>query len=248
MATVVRKIAWQWDRAGRNLWANITTNNGQLVRVGFPLGQVALTFDEELGRCGIVEPAQVGDYESVDGFLSRVRRVAKRAVKRVKQAPHAYTRAATRGFVPRAVFRRVAPKALQRTQRRLERAAISAQRRAERTGKKYGMAAARSKTLGAGLGAAAVAFPAVGGPALGAWTAANRAVKIYDQAQAARQAIQRGVRNPQTMAAAARGVAMQQAARRLPYSQDPRARMAYQAMRSIPYVQRSPWAQPSRYY
>lgn len=240
MSTVVRKIVWQWDRVGVKLWANLFTAEGQLIRVGFPLSQVAMTFDEELGRCGLECPAMVGDYESVDGFLSRVKRATRSAVKTVKRSPRTYTRAMTRGFIPQAVFRRVAPVAVQRAQQRLARQAVHYQQQAQQYGVKYGMAAARSKQLGAGLGVAAVAFPAVGGPALGAWVAANRAVTVYDQAMAAKRAIQQGQRDPRSMAAAAQGIAMQQAMQRLPVlaQTDPRARLAMQALRTIPAQRR----------
>lgn len=237
MSTTAKSIQWQWDRGGRKLWAHIHTSNGQKVSVGFPLSTVAMTFDEELGRCGCVEPAMVGDYESVDGFLSRVKRVAKKATP--KKLIASTTRSATRGFVPQAVWKKAVPKAIQKTHAKLAQKAVQAHQAGYDYGKKYGMAAARSKTLGAGLGATAVAFPAVGGPALGAWVAANRAVTAYDRAMAAKQQIQRGLKNPQAVAALAKGQAVQAAVRRLPYSTDPRARFATQALRSIPQVRRA---------
>lgn len=249
MATTAKHIQWKWDRGQRKLWATILTNHGQTVRVGFPLSKVAMTFDEELGRCGCHEPPMVGDYESVDGFLGRVKRVARRAARKAKPKKliASTTRSATRGFVPRKVFKAAVPKAIQRTHRRLAKQAVAAHQTGYRHGKRYGMKAARSKKVGAALGATAVAFPAVGGPALGAWTAANRAVTYYDQARAAKQAIQRGARNPQTLSTLARGQRVQQAARRLPFSRDPRARMLLGAMQSIPHTRR--YAQyANRYY
>lgn len=258
MSTLVKKIVWQWDRVGAKLWANMFTANDQLIRVGFPLGMVAMTFDEELGKCGLECPAMVGDYESVDGFLSRVKRAASGAVRSVKKSPAVYTRAMTRGFVPKAVFDRVAPVAVRRAQQRLARTAVQYQSQAMKYGARYGMAAARSKQLGAGLGVAAVAFPAVGGPALGAWVAANRAVTVYDQAQAARRALQAGSRDPRAAAMASRGLVAQQAMQRLPAlaQSDPRARLAIRALQSIPtrpdppyspgYP--SPYPYPGRWY
>jgi hypothetical protein len=221
---------------GAKLGANMFTAHGQLIRVGFPLGTVAMTFDEELSACGIDCPALVGDYESVDGFLSRVRRATKKVSRVVKRSPAVYTRAMTRGFIPQAVFKRIAPAPIRRAQQRLARQAVQIQGQALKYGARYGMQAARSKQLGGALGVAAVAFPAVGGPALGAWVAANRAVSYYDQAQAARRAIQGGSRDPAQIALANRGYLTQQAFQQLPAraQTDPRALLAYQALRSIP--------------
>lgn len=235
------------------LWACIYTSNGDTVKVGFPLSHVAMTFDEELGKCGLVEPAQVGDYESVDGFLSRVRRAARKVATKA-------TRTATRGFIPKPVYKRVVPKAIRRTQARLAKRAVHL---AERTGyglarrgvrtalaparpylrkaqryaplaQRYALRAARSKALGAGLAGAAVAFPAVGGPGLAAWTAANRAVNVYDRGRQAARARAAGARDPRTLSQQAAGMAQQQAIQRLSRSQDPRAQFATAALRSIP--------------
>jgi len=250
MATTARSVSWHWDRGVGKLVATVETTNGQTVRVKFPLSHVACTFDEELSACGIVEPAQVGDYESVDGFLSRIRRVAKKTVGKA-------TRVAGRGFVPKKVYKRVVPKAIRRAQSRLQKKAMSLASRAERyprrylkraarpyarqakrygrrygrVAKRYGFKAARSKALGAGLAGAAVAFPAVGGPALAGWTAANRAVAQYDRAK---RLVAAGRRDPAALRDIAMGRAAQMAAQRASRSHDPRAQYAVAALRSIP--------------
>lgn len=232
--TTAERIDWRWDRGRNRLTASILTSNGQTVRVHFPLSHVAMCFDEELGRCGIVEAPMVGDYESVDGFLSRIKRVTRKSSRRVKKATRGIKRSAGRGFIPKAIHKRVVPKFVRRAQSRLNTAAWRAAGTVKKYGKKYGMKAARSRALGSALGATAVAFPAVGGPALGAWAVANRAVKAHDTAKAAARQLERGVRNPRAIAAAARGRAVQSAVRALPARQDPRSRMALAALRSVP--------------
>lgn len=237
MAATIKKLVWQWDRVGQKLWANLITKEGQLIRVGFPLGHVSMIFDEELGNCGIYEPAQVGDLESVDGFLSRVKRIGRKASRTVthpKKLIGAATRAATRGYIPKSVFDRVAPKVVRRTQQRLAKQAVRLHRAGYSAAKKYGLKAARSKQLGAALGASAVAFPAVGGPALGAWMAAHRAAQVYDAGQAARKQLQSGARNQHLVSAVQRSAQVQRSVRQLPYASDPRARMLASAFQSIP--------------
>lgn len=227
MSTTAERIDWRWDRGRNRLTAAILTSNGQTVRVHFPLSHVAMCFDQELGRCGIVEAPMVGDYESVDGFLSRIKRATRKATRGIK-------RSAGRGFIPKAIQKKVVPKFVRRAQSRLTGAAFRAADTVHRYGKKYGMKAARSRALGSALGATAVAFPAVGGPALGAWAVANRAVKAHDAAKAAGRQLQRGIRNPRAMATVARGRAVQSAVRALPGRNDPRSRMALAALRSVP--------------
>lgn len=99
---VLRKMAWRWDRPRRLLWWSATTSDGQTVEVGIPLEQVSLAFQHELaqadvqeeisacaGSMGAVEilgAIEIIAPESVDGFLSGIKRAAKRATRPVRRA------------------------------------------------------------------------------------------------------------------------------------------------------------------
>lgn len=211
---VIRAIAWSWDRARGIAWARARLSDGQTFAVGVPLSTVVATFDAELQAAGVHEPASIGECASVSGLFGRIKRLSRTASRATKRA----TRRATKRL-NKKVWR-------------------SAKKWGGRyTGytyaKKYAMKAARSKELRAGLGVAAVAMPAVGGPALGAWVAANRAVAQYDQGKAALQRVRRGLRSPQAMRAIRSAATVQRAARGLARSRHPAARMYSSALRSL---------------
>lgn len=205
----LRSISWQWDHQRRILWARATMTDGQTWGIGIPLARVVAEFDTALLEEGIHEPAELGACYSVAGFFGRVKRLAKKATRPVR-------------------------KAVTRTTGRLTRTVTRTVSRYARPVGRYALQAARSRRVGMALGVAAMACPAVGGPALAAWSAANRAAAIYDQAQSARRQIATGRSTPAALAAVNRGMQVQQVVRALPYSSDPRARFAIAALKSMP--------------
>jgi len=186
--------------------------------VSIPAETIHSILDESLTEEGIYSPPELGEDMSLDGLFSRVRRI-RRTIER-KTGVAKVRRVATKAFVPPV---------LRRAHQKIQRTAHRAIDRAERYGTQYGMAAARSRALGAGLGVAATAFPAVGGPALGAWMLANRAVAAHDQA---RRAMAAGRRlSPAALRNAQYATRQIQQIRRNPYN--PRNQLMQAAYRSI---------------
>lgn len=244
---------WRWNRAQNALIADVEiVGCPKPYAVHFPVKQVALDYVQILGDCG-VHPEEVGfvdivshEHESVDGFLSKVRRSIKRAVKSpVKTIRRTAVRQIKKPFRPSTYTKGIPfePKALRRARRRvMGRRLRGLEDRYSRHAKaaasyahRQALRAARSKALGSGLGVAATAFPAVGGPALGAWVVANRYAAYHDQAKAlAKQVRGRGRVPPRAQAVIARGMKAKRNFQRLRGMQhDPRARMLLGALRSM---------------
>lgn len=231
---------WRWNRGLNTLVAQVEIVGSPDMEVHIPIERVSMDYAEILGDLGYdrVSCAEVGAMSSVDGFLSKVRRIAKRSVKGVKRQvttgiPYepAFVRSARRKLLGRRL------NALHdRYRGKVHRAVMRSQQVASR----YGKAAARSKQLGAALGGAAVAFPAVGGPALAAWTAGNRYVTYADQAKRALRSAKVSRVTPQQRAMISRGRQVVQGLRRAQSMQgDPRAQMLMAALKSLP-AQRAP--------
>lgn len=91
----------------------------------------------------------------------------------------------------------------------------------------------RSKYTTAALGAVAVAFPAVGGPALLAQQAAARAAAAVETAKQAKNLVERGVRTVGVVRAAHAGSQVVRNVQRLAQSNNPAARMAIAALQSV---------------
>lgn len=90
----------------------------------------------------------------------------------------------------------------------------------------------RSKYTTAALGAVAVAFPAVGGPALLAQQAAARVAAAAEKANQARKLAASGVRSARVISVAKNGPRLASNVRRLAASNSPAARMAVAALKS----------------
>lgn len=229
-------INWRWNRGLNTLVAQVDIVGSTPVEVHIPIERVSMDYAEILGDLGYdrVSCAEVGSMVSVDGFLSKVRRIAKRTVKAAKKQATTgipYEPKFVRNARSKILGKRLSGLA-DRYRSKVERALVRSQQMATR----YGKQAARSRQLGAALGGAAIAFPAVGGPALAAWTAGNRYVTYADQAKRALQARRTGQRvTPQQRAQIARG---QQVVRGLQRAQtmyaDPRAQMLMAALKSLP--------------
>lgn len=226
-AVVIRRVQGRWDRGRNILWFDFDTSDQQTYSVGFPLARVAACFYEELqaqpeaqtevGRCNIGLVDIIGDPDiygpdTVDGFLSGITRALKKATRPVRRAIKRTTRK----------LRRKAWRGL--------KTAWKGTRYMGKYAARYGRMAARSKALGYGLGALSVACPAVGGPALAAWTVANRADKML---RAAETVAKRGPRNAAERALLGRARTYKRRGRRIARSNAPAARMLMAGFRSI---------------
>lgn len=184
MQAILKKITWNWDRSRNLLWWNARFTDGQKISVGIPLARVAATFYEELEKPDIqAELEQTGALEilgcefmgtsiqapeTVDEFLEFTGGLWGSIKKSVGGAVKSAAKAT--GLEP-------VRKAAARAQGKLSKGAWKVAKETV----KYTRKAAESKYVGAGMLALSVACPAVGGPALAAWTVANRVnAKIKD--------------------------------------------------------------------
>src|SRR5512139_3981364 len=196
---MLKSVEWQWDRKSCILWASATVSDGRSYAIGIPLAHVVRTFEVSAAEVGLCAPPFVGDVDSVEGFLSGIKKLAKSAGRTVT-------------------------KAVKKTQKALAKGVAAA-------GK-----VVSSKYTRIGVGALAVAFPAVGAPALAALTAANSAYATYRKADSALQSAKViGKATGQTARAISKGANVQRSVKLLAYraQQDPNARMAIAALKSV---------------
>lgn len=192
------RITWTWDERRNTLTAHTVCPSGKRIRVDFAVPVVAAVFEQELGRCvplgTVMILPELGETITVLGFLKRIKKIARK----VAPAP--------------------VKKAMAFTTKRLTPHVQRAARVADRVGR-GAVKVASSPAFGAAAGGLAVAFPAVGGPAVAAYLAANKAqqaIKTYDQV---RSAVSRGRQLP--------------AARNLPQLAQ-RAQHVRQSVRALP--------------
>jgi len=225
---------WRWNRAHNALVADVEVLGGGNYEVRFPVAQVARDYAQVLGDCGCT-PEEVGfvdviGNESVDGFLSKIRHAASRTVH---HAVREVTHPKAIPFEPHAL-RKARRRVMGKRLRGLERRYTHTASRAAALANKAALRVGRSKQLGAGLGIAATAFPAVGGPALGAWVAANQYARYHDQAQQVVRSLGGHTPSPHARRIIKRGMHAKQAFKRLRFKQDdPRARLLLGALRSM---------------
>lgn len=196
---MLNRIEWQWDTKSCILWAQATVSDGRSYSIGIPLAHVVRTFEASAAEVGILEPAFVGDVDSVEGLFSGIKKLAKSAGKAVGKAVKSTQKALAKGVA--------------------------------KAGK-----VVTSKYLRYGVGALAVAFPAVGAPALAALSAANAAYATYQKGdQALKSAKTLGKATAQTSRAIARGANVQRSVQALAAKakQDPNARMALAALKTV---------------
>lgn len=97
------------------------------------------------------------------------------------------------------------------------------------------VAIVKSKLTTYALSGLAAVVPAVGAPALAAQLAAKKALDMYEQAKAAKSALQNGAKKtPQLVAAVARGGSIMRSVQSLSRISTPQARFAAAALRSLP--------------
>jgi hypothetical protein len=155
MERILKTVSWNWDRPSCVLWGHATFTDGSTASVGVPLAKVVSTFELHAAEQGITAAPYVGAVDSVDGFFSGLKRLAKKAYKGVKKA-------------------------------------VKATRKTLAKGIKAAGSVVQSKLLKTAVSGLAVAFPAVGGPALAALTAANAAYGSYKKAGSAITAVSKG--------------------------------------------------------
>jgi hypothetical protein len=96
---IIRDMSWEWDRARNLLWWRVRLTDGRSCAVGIPLAHVALTFQQAMREPDVTSelPASMGAIdilgdidimapESVDGFLSGIKKAFKKASRGVKKA------------------------------------------------------------------------------------------------------------------------------------------------------------------
>jgi hypothetical protein len=99
---------------------------------------------------------------------------------------------------------------------------------------KIGKAIAKSKLVGAALGAVATVFPAVGGPALAAWVVANRVVAAAEAAEKAAKRIKQGIGTAADLLAVKHGKAAAHQLKQLAHDKRPAARLLVAAVHAVP--------------
>jgi hypothetical protein len=199
----VRTIDRHWDRANNRFVVQVGLSNGRKVGIAFPMGHMHIALDESLSELGYYEPCQMG--EEYETIGSFFGRI-KKLVKKVG----------------RKISRSAIGKVYSKTIGKAEHLALT-----------VGRKLARSKAVGAIAGAAATVFPAVGGPALAAWTVANRAMAIKDKADRAAALLRRGIKNPKLLAQVAQGKRVQQTIANAAKSRSPFGGLIVQSLKSV---------------
>jgi hypothetical protein len=88
MDVIVQKLSVSLDRHNNLLWFRGKTIDGYEWGVGFPVGHVVLTFDQEAQAAGMAPRTVLGDVEitSMDGFWSKIKKAVSSPVKVVSHA------------------------------------------------------------------------------------------------------------------------------------------------------------------
>ena len=150
--TIVRELAFHFDRESEMIVFQGTMQDGSGFQVAFPISHVSTVFDQHAQAMGYANVAIMGDVATIDGFFGKI--------------THAI------GHGMRSVY--------DHTIRTVGTHAAHYGRAGLHFVGHEGQALARSKTFGTVLGGVAVCFPAVGAPALAAWGAAHTAMAMKD--------------------------------------------------------------------
>lgn len=160
---------FEWTSQGLAVWAR--GNNGERVRVHFPLHQIDLVFQRETARVGCPLGPTVGDY-SVGGLFKKIGRGIKKAARTV-------TRPVTKTL----------------SKSKFGRGILSAGDRILKTAGKVAKGVktvVRSKAFRGVLAGAAVAFPAIA-PGVAALEAAQQVMDRVEKGKKAVEKIAKGV-------------------------------------------------------
>lgn len=194
----VQSVELNNDFINNCIRAKVVLTNGLEYKVKVPLGRVIAHFEKALESEGVAVPDTVSGHDTLAGFYDEVgfsfKKLGKKASGIAKKATRGVARTATkavtdvsRGRIPLKVAEKHRQKFLKTKAGKLTRKGYGA-------AKKTGVQAARSKALGAVLavGSAIPVVNAVSGPALAAWTIANRADAIAMAAKRASDNARKG--------------------------------------------------------
>jgi hypothetical protein len=193
----IERVVLLNDYKGNCIRATVTMG-GQDYKVKVPLHKVIMSFERALEAEGIPVPDTVSGHDTLAGFYDEVgfsfKKLGKKAVGVAKKATRSVAKTAT-GAVKDVVRGRVPIKPIEKHRQKFLRTKVGKlTSQVYKTGKHGAVQAARSKALGAVL-AAGTAVPivnAVSGPALAAWTIANRADAVAMAAKRAHDAARAG--------------------------------------------------------
>jgi hypothetical protein len=144
--------------------------------------------DVELGWLGALGPLRGGPFDAIKAIVPAANRAAAYAAEdklgRALNQKELYQFGAKPPEGAISSITSVASKAYQSTIKKVGQQAVKVARKGVSYVGKGALTIARSKLVGTALSGVAIAFPAVGAPALAAWGAANRAANAYDAARA----------------------------------------------------------------
>lgn len=194
----VKKVVLLNDYKANCIRATVHLTNGDEYKVKIPLGQITACFEGALRGEGISIPDTVSGFDTLAGFYDVVgfsfKKLGKKAVGVAKKATRSVAKTAT-SAVKDVAKGKVPVKSIEKHRQRFLKTKVGKlTSQAYKTTRKTAVKAARSKALGAVL-AASSAVPvvnAVSGPALAAWTIANRADAVAMAAKRASEAARRG--------------------------------------------------------
>src|SRR5690606_1367209 len=185
------------DYKGNCIRATVTLN-GREYKVKVPLHKVIMSFERALESEGVSAPDTVSGCDTLAGFYDEVgfsfKKLGSKAVNVAKKATHSVAKTATTA-VKDVASGRVPIKPIEKHRQKFLGTKVGrVVQKGYRTTKRGAIQAARSKALGAVLaaGSAVPVVNAVSGPALAAWTVANRADALAMAAKRATDAARAG--------------------------------------------------------
>lgn len=185
------------DYKGNCIRATVTLN-GREYKVKVPLHKVIMSFERALESEGVSVPDTVSGCDTLAGFYDEVgfsfKKLGKKAVSVAKKATRSVAKTATTA-VKDVARGRVPIKPIEKHRQKFLGTKVGKiVQKGYRTTKRGAIQAARSKALGAVLaaGSAVPVVNAVSGPALAAWTVANRADALAMAAKRATDAARAG--------------------------------------------------------
>jgi len=185
------------DYKGNCIRATVTLN-GREYKVKVPLHKVIMSFERALESEGVSVPDTVSGCDTLAGFYDEVgfsfKKLGSKAVNVAKKATRSVAKTATTA-VKDVASGRVPIKPIEKHRQKFLSTKVGrVVQKGYRTTKRGAIQAARSKALGAVLaaGSAVPVVNAVSGPALAAWTIANRADAVAMAAKRASEAARRG--------------------------------------------------------
>jgi hypothetical protein len=218
-SATMHQLTFGFDRIRNALVFSGKLENGFEFEVCFPIGHVTLTFDREAAQLGYLGEPICGAIDTVDGFLGNLEVLGALpplrggpfdAVKAIVPAANRAKAYAAEDRLHRALNQQelyqfgakppagLLKQAYESTIKTVGTQAARVAAKGAQAVSRAGMAVARSKLVGTALSGVAVAFPAVGAPALAAWGAANRAVATYDAARRGVQGAQHALQTLQS--------------------------------------------------